>query len=241
MDPRAYSDADDGGVSRPLRLVTLGCLVLAAATLWLAMPRFFAAIAAAPHHATVVALGAEPAPSDAAVARALAGKLLALDWHSAPRHHADAGALLLHRARIAATRGDGDAARAALVASIDRHRAALRMAPVQPYAWTRLVQAEVALGLAPQIVAAHLRLAILAAPREPALVVPRLGPALTLWPALDATTRALAAEQIRRAARWFPSALARQARRTYALETVLSVLADDADLTRRFAEAYARL
>jgi|LNFM01.1.fsa_nt_gb hypothetical protein len=221
----------------------LSCMLLgfAAAILCLAVPRFMVGVYVAPHDATLTALDKTPAPNVAAQGRAMEAHRRALAWHDNSQSHAALGALHLAASARAALAGDPAAAREALARSASEHRAALALAPLQPYVWTRLVQDELADGGPSREAAQHMRMAIDTAPWEPALMTARLGLAFVLWENFDVETRERLNVQIRHAARLYPTALARQARSYRAQDHVLQALDNDPDLLRRFSLAYSRI
>jgi hypothetical protein len=224
------------------RLAAACMFLIAIFILWLATPRFAASVAIAAHGDTLAGLSAEPSPAIAAAReRALKAYQRARGWHQNPQIAAGLGALRLASARRMAGAGDYDGARALIVQSAADDRAALAAAPLQPYVWTRLVQADLAgASDAPEAVR-HLRMAVAAAPWEPDLITARIGLAFAFWGALDEATKLGLESQIRYAAKVYPMALARQSRRYRTQNDVLQILEDDADLLRRFSLAYARI
>jgi hypothetical protein len=215
--------------------------VTAAGILWLAVPRLFATVISAPHGSLIEELDKPGASTNSARERAAIAYSRALEWHQDARESAGLGALYLAAAQGALAKGDRKLADENLDASIAYHKAALSQSPLQPYVWTRLVQAEIGRDADFALAAGHLRMAVATAPWEPPLVVARLGLAFVLWDQFDASTRDRLAEQIRYAARFFPTALARQARLHRAQEIVLQIVDRDADLLRRFSLAYSRI
>jgi hypothetical protein len=138
--------------------------------------------------------------------------------------------------------GMGDAAvRAQADRSTSETLAALRLSPLQPYIWARLVQADLAGGAANADVTRYLGMSLHTAPWDPALVTTRLGLAFAVWDDLDPKTRDEFVFQIRHAARFYPTALARQVRQRHAQEPVVEALEADPDLLRRFSLAYSRI
>jgi hypothetical protein len=223
------------------RVTSCVLLCVAAAMLYLAVPRLTAGVAVAPHGTTLAALDKTPSPNAAAQDRAAQAHRRALAWRDDPQSHAALGALALAAAARAAAAGDPALAREALARSAAEHRAALAMAPLQPYVWTRLVQDELAAAGASAEAAGHMRMAIDTAPWEPALMTARLGLAFVLWEHFDDAMRDRLGGQIRHAARLYSTSLARQARAYRAQDHVLQALDDDPDLLRRFSLAYSRI
>lgn len=229
--------AASAGELRRARILSLILLALAGAMLWLAVPRFAAGVAVAPFGDI---LGALDTAAPAAVDRAEHGYRRALEWQRSPQTQADLGALSLAAARRETLTGNGEAVNRLLAESATLHRAALAQSPLQPYAWTRLAQTEIALDAPEQGVAA-LRMALDSAPWDPGLVTARLGLAFMLWGDLDNELRGRLSGQIRHAARLYPLALARIASQRRAQDRVLVAIEDDTELLRRFSLAYSRL
>ncbi len=229
--------AASAGELRRARLLSLLLIALAGGALWLAVPRFAAGVASAPFGDVLAALDTAGV---AATERAERGYRRALRWQRHPQIEADLGALSLGEARRETLADHGEAARVLLAESAALHRASLAQSPLQPYAWTRLAQTEIALE-APQQAVAALRMALDSGPMEPALVVARLSLSFVLWNDLDDGLRTRMAGQIRHAAKLYPMALARIAVQRRAQDKVLGAIEDDTDLLRRFSQAYSLL
>lgn len=225
------------GEVRRARLMSLLLLALGGCALWLAVPRFAAGVASAPFGDIMATLDTA---GIAATERAERGYRRALMWQHNPQAEADLGALSLGAARRETQADHGEAARALLADSAELHRASLAQSPLQPYAWTRLAQAEIALDEPQQAVAA-LRMALDTGAMEPGLVVARLSLAFVLWNDLDEELRARMSGQIRRAAKLYPLALARVAIQRRAQDKVLGAIEADTDLLRRFSQAYSQV
>ncbi|HEY4135441.1 MAG TPA: hypothetical protein VGO34_09510 [Alphaproteobacteria bacterium] len=226
-----------------MRLVSAALLLVSLFVLWLAAPRFAAGVATAPHGDTVANADrpGSGAPGDGALARAIAGHRKALSWRSDPGTTGGLGKLYLIEAQRSFAAGDAETGRGLLRESVLYGRASLAAAPLQPYVWTRLVQAEVGDGAPADEAARHLSMAMETAPWEPALAVAQLGLAFMLWDQFDPATQASFGQHVRYAARFYPGALARQTRQHRAQDQVLRALEDDPDLLRRFSLAYSRL
>lgn len=229
--------AVSAGEVRRARVISLALLALAGCALWLAVPRFVVGVATAPFGDILSSLDSAGA---AVTERAERGYRRAMNWQHGPEVDASLGALTLAAARREALAGDGEAARQQLTESAELHRASLAQSPLQPYVWTRLAQAEIALDTPQQAVAA-LRMALDTGAMEPGLVVARLSLAFVLWNDLDEALRARMAGQIRHAAKLYPMALARSAIQRRAQDKVLEAIETDTDLLRRFSLAYSRV
>lgn len=228
--------AMSAGLSRLVSVILLGIAVF---TVTLAVPRFISGLATAPHSDNIVLLGTADPPSVDAQARALAGYNRALAWHAAPEIHGAIGALMWSAGARAASAGDDVAAREAFERSVFEHRAALAGSPLDSYAWTRLLQGDIALGIDGADVVRHARLAIASAPWEPSLITARLGLVFAVWNALDQDMRRSLEPQIFHAARLYPASLARKARLHRVQDQILRTLESDPDLLRRFSQAYS--
>jgi hypothetical protein len=204
----------------------------------LALPRTLAYGVSAPGDEIVAALTKWPPPSPVSLLDAAEMRRAALIRHDDGHLHAELAALELALAHQAGFASRGGASRLERVEA--EARAALALAPGQPYAWVALVHAMIARGADRSAVAPAYRRAVEIAPYEPALVVPRveLGFAALARNALDDDGQALLRDQIRRAAAGAPMELAQMARRRYALAAIRTVLADDPALRARFDAAY---
>lgn len=223
------------------RVSSMLALIVAGFMLMVAVPRFFSAAASAPHSATVAHLGQPELVSDAALTRARTAYSRALLWHESPQLRADLGALNLALAQRRFAAGEAVAAREVLNASIADHRASLATKPLQAYVWSRLAQAQLRDDESSSAVPQALAMAIETAPWEPALVTARIGLALRYRGEMPPDLRSTLEQQIRHAARFYPTALARQARQHRAQDQILHALDSDADLLRRFSLAYSRV
>jgi hypothetical protein len=204
----------------------------------LGLPRALAYVVSAPDDEIVVALAKPTAPPTPRILDAAAARRASLARRDDGHLHADLAALelaLAHRAGLASREGAARLERVEVEA-----RAALTLAPGQPYAWVALAYAMVARGADRAALAPVYRMAVEIASHEPALVVPRveLGFAAQARGALDDGGQALLREQIRVAAAGDPAELAQLARRRYLLAAIRAVLADDPTLRARFDAAY---
>lgn len=204
----------------------------------LALPRTLAYGVAAPYDEIVAALAKWPPPSPMNMLDAAEARRASLARRDDGHLHADLAALELALARHAGLRSREGTARLERVET--ETRAALALAPGQPYVWTALVYAMVARGADRGVIAPAYRMAVEIAPYEPALIVPRveLGFAAIARDALDDDDQALLRDQIRIAAAAAPVELARVARRRYALAAIRAALADDPTLRARFDAVY---
>lgn len=227
--------AQESGRSRLISLLLLG---VAGCALWLAVPRFAAGLAIAPHGDTLSALDVA---STATAERAERGYRRAHVWQDSPQIDTNFGALALAASRREALAGNAEAANQRLAQSAELHRAGLALSPLQPYAWTRLAQTDIARDAPRGEAVAALRMALDSGPWEPALVIPRIALAFAVWNDLDADLRARMVGQIRHAAQIYPLALARLASQRRAQDKVLGAIEDDTDLLRRFSQAYSRI
>jgi hypothetical protein len=239
--PQVFAAALPPRIVLQARAASALALVVAGLMLVLAVPRFFGALAAAPHGAIAALLDKPELVSDAALARARAAYSRALLSHDAPQHQADLGALDLALAQRRFAAGEENAARQALAASIADQRLSLAAEPLQAYVWTRLAQAELRDATDLPAAARALAMAIETAPWEPALVMARIGLSLRYGDEFAPDLRSALDLQIRHAARFYPTALAHQARQYRAQDQVLRALETDADLLRRFSLAYSRI
>jgi hypothetical protein len=209
-------------------------LVIAGFVLCLAAPRFAASVATGLTNAATPAVAAARERAAAAYGRALS-------WLDSPQNHAALGTLALAKARRLASAGDAEAASGQLDRSAAESRAALALSPLQPYVWARLAQVDLAVGAASANVARDVAMSMRTAPWDPSLVTVRLGLTFAVWDELDEKAQKEFEEQIRHAARLYPTALASQARQHRAQSRVLQALEDKPDLLRRFSAAYSRI
>lgn len=213
--------------------VAVGALLLA-----LAVPRTIAYVTTARDDEIVVALARYTQPTPIEMQVAAESRRAALSWHDDAHLHADIAALELATARKA-----GLASREG-IARIERAeteaRAALELAPGQPYAWITLLYAALAEGRGKDTIAPLYRMAVASAPHDPALVMARVELGLTAAArgVLDDADRALVDAQIRLAAAGAPKLLAEYARQHHALGPVRAALARDTTLRARFDAAY---
>ena len=115
-------------------------------------------------------------------------------------------------------------------------RAALAGVPGDARGWAGLAEAELLAG-DPAAAAGALRMSILTAPRNLALILWRCDFGLALYAAFDAETRDLFAGQIRAAAEANPAALARLARTRHMESAIALLLADRPAALARYQAA----
>lgn len=118
---------------------------------------------------------------------------------------------------------------------------ALTLGPADGYGWTRLAQAQAqAARTAPEI-EKTLGMALDRAPNIPGVVLARLAVSLLYWRGLSPALRRRLVSQMRLAALWFPTDLARLARARLRESAVRDALANDPRLAGRFEYALSQL
>lgn len=219
-DPRERARA---AAERPRRALILAIGLAGSLLVALALPATggrLAEITARPGVDRLVAGGALTADGRA---RLLAGVGGALEWLDEPRLEKDLALVL----QALAAREPGPDATGLLVEARARLADALERAPGDPLGWLRLAQIEAALlDLAPA--AAALRASHATGPVAPEGAVARAALALGLWEWLGEALRARAADELGRAFRADPSALAGVAASTGRIGELRSSLAADA-------------
>lgn len=198
-----------GGLARRLTPTSMIVLALAALLLWLAIPRFIAALYAVPCHEIIDAVERNRHPPLASLRACLPDQQARLRWDGSRTAPAELG--LLHDAISRHPELDGSARREHLRQAEKMTALAVSRAPLDTGLWTRLAWLRRALGLPPYKILPALRQATLSASYEPSLTFHRL----RLWMALAATGMAfeqddqrLVARQIRFAVELDPDRLA---------------------------------
>jgi len=217
---------------RPMRVrrATFVALALAAPLLVLALPRTLAALADLPARAVLARVGLRAPVEDREIDLAIASRTRALGWIDDGVGRGGLGLLRLmaaDRAGLASATGRADLARAA-----EAHRRALARAPAQAYVWTRLARIDFLRDGPTAALGPVLAMAVAGAPDDSALRPARLDLAFLAWRRLDAASRAALAGDIARAAATDPLALARLARRRYAIAILRDALAQRPGLRR---------
>lgn len=205
------------------RRATLVALALAAPLLALALPRTVAALVDLPARAVLARVGLRAPVENREIDLAIDGRARALDWIDDGVGRGELGLLWLtaaNRAGLESAAGRADLSRAA-----EAHRRALARAPAQAYVWTRLARIDFLRDGPTPALGPVLALAVASAPDDPALRPARLDLAFLAWRRLDAASRATLADDIAGAAAADPLALARLARRRYAIAILRDALA----------------
>ena len=225
-----------GGRSRGRAWAAATALVAGVVLIALSVPRLGGGVVAAAGEGTLAEMGRGERVLGTEIMRAIESRTASLGWHESGRGWSDLGALYLSRSHEWGYRSRAGAAY--LDHAIAAFRSGLALAPAQPFAWMMLTQATVARHGAAARPAPLLRMAIITAPGEPALVLPRVAMGLALWHRLTPEIRALISHQVRIAARHAPETLATTARKSYSLKRVRGMLAADAALLQLFDRAY---
>ncbi len=229
----AATDAPDQPFAR-WRVVALAAM-LGVLAIGLGFPRLVVGLLAGPQDETLHELAAGKVVSAAILKRTAESREAALRWIQDGTFYSDLAVLRL--SEIAGTRILSPQRRRLVDDGIALQVRALTLAPADAYGWTRLLQG-LALGAAPVAqVERLLNMAIRRAPAEPGVIMARLHVALLYWRGLSTPMRAKVDKQIRFAALWMPTDLARLARARFAVPQVASALADDPRLAARFAYA----
>lgn len=226
---------------RKERGLTLIAATAGAILLALAVPRFMSSAISAPYNQLMRDLntpGRSERISKDMLRAAITGDKNALRWQDEPRIWTDLGALQLEQAEAAGfATPEG---RALAAQSLGSHRRGISLEPAQPFAWLRMAKAELAInGMTPAL-NPLLQMSVRSGPREPQLVLDRLELAITVWPMLDKTTRAMMEEQVVIAARFYEKNLALMARRHQALDILAEALQNEEGLYRRVGFYYRR-
>ncbi|MGE0722735.1 MAG: hypothetical protein AB7O45_00085 [Alphaproteobacteria bacterium] len=212
-------------------------LVVGATLIAMAAPRFLSGLHLADGDPVLRQLDADRGVGLGQIVIAANERAAAVEIHAAPGPLADLAALRLVQSSLA---DDPRLRRALLDRTIRAADAGLALAPVQPFLWANLAAARLARDGPDAAFDAALGAAIRTAPHEPRLVLRRLDLALDAWDWLTPATRALAADQIRIAARTAADGLALVTRRRFALAIVRDVLADDPALLAEIDRALSR-
>lgn len=206
------------------RAMALAALAAGIALMVLAAPRFLSGLHLADGDPVLRQLNADRGVGFGAIVLAANERAAAAGIHAAPGPLADLAALRLVQASLT---DDPRLRRAMLDRTIEAADSALALAPVQPFVWANLAAARLARDGPDRAFNVALAQSMRMAPHEPRLLLRRLDLALDAWDWLDAATRAIAAGQIRLAARTNADGLALVARRRFALAIVRAELAHD--------------
>jgi hypothetical protein len=174
---------------------TLLCFLAGLLTIVLAIPRFVAAVSAIPGDAVRFELSAQNSVGDASLELLIDNRRLALQWVEDPSYLRDIGtAATLLSFRLQAA----DPSRnARLEESEEALLDGLRLAPVDPYSWTRLAYVRLQRGTDAKAVIVALRMSLLTGRYDPELTKFRLSLALPLWSLLAAEDRRVFMAQLR--------------------------------------------
>lgn len=226
----------------PGRAEAAGIAMLAAALgvvlMVMGYPRLIAGVVLGPQDQTIRDIAQEERVPGELLRRTAATREKALGWVESARALSDLGLLY----RVLAQRAGDEESRKRLILRADAAQdRALGLGPRAAYGWMRLASGRARLGSRGAQVLRPLDLAMRLAPAEPDLIVPRLDLAFVFWRELPPDLRARFVAQVRLAARWMPTALARSARRRFAQPVVIEALATEPRLLARFIYAYSRV
>lgn len=198
-------------------------LFVGAVLLYLVAPRTIAAFVMLPGNQALRDVQEQRPLADEDLATLAASRERALSWAESGQMWSD---LALVQLLEAFAEGAPDRPKAERVEqAIASLKEALRLAPANPYAWTRLAYAEVLTAQpSPEVVAA-LRMALLTATYEPHLLFPRLELCLIMWRHFELEDRDLVLRQARFAWRADPDRVIQLARRWNRLGVVRAALA----------------
>lgn len=201
-----------------LLAVMLGALVL-----YLGLPRTIAAFALLPGNQTLRLIQNGETVKREKLEALVESRKLALAWVDSGRTWSD---LALAQLLLAEPRNGGGKPRQELVdqalASLDL---ALRAAPANPHAWTRLAYADLLTRGPSRSVSAALAMSILTARYEPDLMFARLELSLGAWRYFPLQDRDLVLDQVRLAWRRSPERLVELAKRTGEIAAIRVALA----------------
>ena len=198
-------------------------LFVGAVLLYLAAPRTIAAFVMLPGNQALRDVQEQRPLADEDVATLAASRERALSWAESGRTWSDLALVQLLEAFAGGALDRPNEER--VEQAIASLKEALRLAPANPYAWTRLAYAEVLTAQSSPAVVAALRMAILTATHEPRLVLPRLELCLIMWRHFELEDRDLVLRQARLAWRADPDRLVQLARRWNRLGVVRAALA----------------
>lgn len=229
----ATTDATDRPAARwrvVILAATLGILAIG-----LGFPRLVVGVLVGPQDETLRELAAGKDVPAAILRHTAESREAALRWIQDGAYYSDLAVLRLYG--VGATRILSPERRRLVDDGVALQVRALALSPADGYGWTRLLQA-LALGAAPAAqVEPVLDMAIRRAPAEPSVVMMRLHVAFLYWRGLSAKMRAEVDRQIRLAALWMPTDLARLAKARFRVADVAATLASDPRLAARFAFA----
>ena len=189
-----------------------------------ALPRFVAALVAAPGDLVLFALDGRARVSDKAIETLMASRQSALGWSAEPRYHRDLG----YAARQLAGRLPSNDARAgtnlrlAAAATVD----GLTVAPVDPRSWLRLAELQWEVDGDPRAALASLRASVEAGAFDPVRTRRRVTMLLALWGDLTASDRLLFRSQFRHLWDLDPEALTVLAMDPRAFLIIVAMLGD---------------
>lgn len=219
-----------------LLAIAAASLALGGVILILALPRIAAEVVALPGNRVEAAIDHGTIPMDADLAILVDSRRRALRWLDSERFAAELalGQLLLTRHDI----GGGARNRSRRDEAEHSLRAALALAPADPYAWTRLAAMSLVEGEPASQVVKMVEMALRTAPVEPRLTFARLELCFAEWDYFPAGARPVLDEQLRIAWRQSPALTVRLARATSRTEVLEAALpaGDRRELQRRLAQ-----
>lgn len=220
------------------KVIPAGALICGLTLLGLGVPSFMAGLHLDPHGQTLKNIADGKNFSPALLERTIESRKAAMSWGMRAQSYSDLGVLYLAKAGL---KKNSAQARAALIRqSIEVQRNALARAPGDAYGWTRLAQGLVRHNDASKSPEAVLRFSLALAPYERALILPRIDMALLRWRRLPPALKKQFQDQLRLAAKWAPTGLARVARARFSLNLVMDALRTRPRLMQRFIYAYSR-
>ena len=198
-------------------------VILGAAVLYLGLPRTIAAFALLPGNQTLRLIQKGETVEREKLEALVASRRRGLAWVDSGRMWSD---LALAQLLLAEPRNHGEKSGQGLVdqalASLDP---ALRAAPANPHAWTRLAYADWLTRGPSRSVASALTMSILTARYEPDLMFARLELCLGAWRYFPLKDRDLVLGQVRLAWRRSPERLVELAKRTGEIAAIRAALA----------------
>lgn len=212
-----------------------GALCLSVLLIVVAWPRFVGGAIMAPYQGIVRELARGEKVPASRIADAEESLRVARTWYDYGRFSTSHGVLRFISARNGQS---ASARRLALSDSISSLEHGLERVPGQSYAWLQLGQASLASDQASPFIDRYLTMSLDLAPWEHRLVMPRLDLALRTWRQLDPSMKSRFAKQAERAVDTAPLALARSARRNFALREVRRMLAGSPIHLQRFNIVY---
>ncbi len=202
-------------------------LVLAAALIWLSVPRLMAAFNSFSSGPVLDRIQSRKDVGPEKLRLLIESQKRGLKWMETSRRWTDLGQA---KFLLATSSRDREERRKLYSEAGDALRKGLAISPSSPFAWTRLAYIDLALNGVSQNTVQNLRMALTVAPFSPRLLFPRLQLILLSWSRFDRSDRALILDQIRLAWRFNPRRLAKMAvdlRRTGLVKAALFRTPDD--------------